>query len=63
MRKLYTSKENKKIFGICGGIGETYGIDPTLVRLIALFLCLVTAIIPLTITYIVAWLITPEKPR
>jgi len=32
MRKLYLSKEDSKIFGVCGGIGQTYDIDPTLVR-------------------------------
>lgn len=62
MRRLYLSQKDKKIFGICGGIGETYDIDPTLIRLGLVFLCLVTAIIPVTLTYIVAWLIIPEKP-
>ena len=27
MRRLYLSKTDKKIFGVCGGIGETYDID------------------------------------
>jgi len=62
MRRLYLSRKDKKIFGICGGIGETCDIDPTLIRLGLVFLCLVTAIIPVTFTYIVAWLIIPEKP-
>ena len=45
-----------------GKIGETYNIDPTLVRLALVFLCVVTAIVPLVITYLVAWFIIPEKP-
>ena len=61
MRKLYLSKTDKKIFGVCGGIGETYDIDPSLIRLIVILLCLVTAIIPVAITYLAAWLIIPEK--
>ncbi len=61
MRKLYLSKTDKKIFGICGGIGETYDIDSSLIRLSAILLCLVTAIIPVVITYFAAWLIIPEK--
>ncbi len=32
-KKLYKS-ENRKIFGVCGGIAEYFNIDPTLVRLI-----------------------------
>ena len=33
MKKLYKSGTNKKIAGVCGGIGEYFDIDPTLVRL------------------------------
>ena len=51
MKKLYISKKDRKIFGVCGGIGETYDIDPTLIRLIVVFLCLASWIIPLLLTY------------
>ncbi len=61
MRRLQLSKTDKKIFGVCGGIGETYDIDPTLIRLGLVFLCLATAIIPVVLTYIIAWIIIPEK--
>jgi phage shock protein C len=54
MRKLYLSRENSKIFGVCGGIGQTYDIDPTLVRLAAVFLCFASGILPLILTYIIA---------
>ena len=62
MRKLYLSKTDKKIFGVCGGIGEAYDIDPTLIRLALVFLWLATAVLPLLVTYIVAWAIIPKKP-
>ena len=62
MKKLYISKTEKKIFGVCGGIGETYDIDPTLVRLMAVFLCVATGILPIVLTYLAAWIIVPEKP-
>ena len=62
MRKLYLSREDSKIFGVCGGIGRTYDIDPTLVRLLAVFLCLSTGILPLLLTYIIAWIIVPKEP-
>jgi len=62
MKKLYISKTEKKIFGVCGGIGQTYDIDPTLVRLVVVFLCFATAILPVVLTYLVAWIIVPEKP-
>ncbi|MBA7660798.1 hypothetical protein ES703_68804 [subsurface metagenome] len=61
MKRLYLSKKYKKLFGVCGGIGETYDIDPTLVRLMVIFLCLATAVIPVVLTYLAAWIIIPEK--
>ena len=45
---------------VWGGIGETYDIDPTLIRLIVVFLCFVTAIIPVAATYLIAWAIMPK---
>ena len=61
MKRLYVSKTDRKMFGICGGIGETYDIDPTLVRLGLVFLCIATGIVPLLITYIIAGMIVPER--
>ena len=40
-KKLYKSKE-KKISGVCGGIGEYFGIDPTIIRIIWAVLSLTT---------------------
>lgn len=62
MKKLYLSKTDTKIFGVCGGIGETYEIDPTLIRLAWVFLCIATAILPMLVTYIIAWVIIPDEP-
>jgi phage shock protein C len=62
MKKLYLSNTDKKILGVCGGIAETYDIDPTLVRLTMVFLTLVTFVAPLIVTYIVAGIIMPRKP-
>lgn len=63
MKKLYLSDSDKKIAGVCGGIAETYDIDSTLIRLAWVFIGLATAIIPALVTYIVAWIIIPQKPR
>jgi phage shock protein C len=60
MKRLRLSSTDKKIFGVCGGIAETYDIDPTLVRLAVVFLCVITAIVPVGATYIAAWLIMPK---
>lgn len=68
MKRLYRSRTDKSIAGICGGIGETYGLDPTLVRLGMFFLGIATGGVPLLFTYIVGWIIIPkatgaEEPR
>ena len=58
-RRLYRSDSNCMIAGVCGGIGEYLGIDPTLIRLLwALLGCTGTGII----VYLVAAIIIPRKP-
>jgi phage shock protein C len=61
MKKLYLSKTDRKLLGVCGGLAEMLGMDSTLIRLILVFLCLITGILPLLATYIIAGIITPEK--
>lgn len=63
MEKIYLSEMDKKIAGVCGGLAERFEIDSTLIRLLAVFLSLVTAIFPVVITYIIAWLIIPKHPK
>lgn len=38
MKKLYKSQLDKKICGVCGGIGEYFNLDSTIVRLIFVIL-------------------------
>ena len=63
MKRLYRSRTDRKIAGICGGVGEILNIDPTLIRLVLVFLCLATAIVPIAVTYIIGWIIIPDKPE
>ncbi len=63
MKKLYRSQDNRRIAGVCGGLGETYDIDPTLLRLLFVFLALVSGVLPVVIAYIVGWIIIPLKPQ
>jgi phage shock protein C len=62
MTKLYRSITNKKIAGICGGIGEQMDVDPTIIRLVLVIITIMTGIIPMLVGYILAWWIIPEKP-
>ena len=60
VRKLYRSSHDKMIAGICGGFAEMFSVDSTLIRLGVVFLGLITAVVPLVIVYIIAWIIIPE---
>ena len=62
MKRLYRSREDKMIAGVCGGIGEVYGIDPTLLRLGLVFLGLATWIVPVMVAYILGAIIIPLGP-
>jgi len=62
MKRLYLSQTDKKIAGVCGGLGEYFDVDPTLIRLLTIVLGLMTAIIPVAVAYIIAWMIVPPKP-
>lgn len=33
MKRLYRSRSNRMLCGVCGGVGEYFNVDPTLVRL------------------------------
>ncbi len=59
MKRIYRSRTDKKIFGVCGGIGEAYNIDPTFIRIIVVFLALSTGLLPMVVTYIVARFLMP----
>jgi phage shock protein C len=64
MNKLYRSQTDCKLAGVFGGLGEVYGIDANLLRILAVLLLFLSGFFPLFITYIVAWIILPEgKPE
>ena len=59
-KKLYRSRKNRVIAGICGGLAEYFDIDPIIVRLITLILVLTFG--AGLIAYIIAWIVVPEEP-
>ncbi len=63
MTKLYRSEKERKIAGICGGLGEMLSFDPTILRLLFLFIGLATGVLPLIVAYIVGWIIIPVGPE
>jgi phage shock protein C len=61
-KKLYLSNTDKKIAGVCGGIGEYLEIDSTLIRLAWVFLLIPTAFFGGIIAYFIAAAIIPKQP-
>lgn len=60
-KKLYKSKNQKMLCGVCGGLAEYLNVDATIVRLIWVLLAL-TACFGI-IAYIIAALIIPNPPE
>jgi len=61
MTKLVKSTYDKKIAGVCGGIAEYFGIDPTVVRVAYAVLTVVSAAFPGILLYIILAVIMPNR--
>jgi len=63
MKRLYRSRKNKMIAGICGGISEYTNQDPTLIRLLVVLVGVLTGIVPFILIYIISWFIIPYEDQ
>lgn len=59
-KRLFRSETNRKICGVCGGIGEYFNIDPTVIRLIWVLASLASCGTGL-LAYIIAAVVMPDK--
>lgn len=60
-RRFHRSSTNRVFSGVCAGVAEYWGGDPTMVRLATAILGLLTGIIPMVILYVVAAIVVPER--
>lgn len=60
-KKLVRSRTNRQIAGVCGGLGEYFNIDPTIVRLVFLLLFFFAS--GGFWAYIILWIVMPEAPE
>lgn len=60
-RRLYRSRKEKVIAGVCGGIAEYFRIDPVIPRLVWVFLALGYGLGILA--YLVCWVVIPQAPE
>lgn len=61
MKKLYRSRRDKKLFGLCGGLAEMLNVDATLVRILLIVVTVFTSG-ALILVYILAGLVVPKNP-
>ena len=57
------SRRHRWIGGVCGGLAEWLGWNPTLVRLLYVVISIVSVGFPGTLAYIILWFVMPLKPK
>jgi phage shock protein C len=63
IKKLYLSRADKKLSGVCGGIAEYFQVDSSLVRLSWIIITILTGVVPGIVAYIVAAIVIPPEPQ
>lgn len=61
-KRLYRSREESRLAGVCGGLGTYLDLDPVFVRVIWVAGTCITGFIPGIVAYLLAWIIMPEQP-
>ena len=60
MKRLYRSRTDKKIAGVCGGLGIYFGVDPVILRII--WVALVLGAGAGLVAYLIFWIVVPQEP-
>ncbi len=58
-KKLIRLEDQKMIGGVCAGLADYMDLDISLVRLLFVAVCIMSAIVPMTLFYIIAWIVIP----
>jgi len=61
MKAIQRSLTQRMAGGVCGGIAEQWDFDPNVVRVVAVFLTILTGLWPGIVAYGAAWYLMPEK--
>jgi phage shock protein C len=59
--RLKRSSSNRMLAGVCGGIAEWLGWDPTLVRIAFVVVSIASAAFPGILVYLVLWVVMPKR--
>ncbi|WP_314733485.1 PspC domain-containing protein [Anaerobacillus sp. CMMVII] len=61
VKRLVRTQHDRKLTGVCGGLGQYFNIDPTIVRILFLILIIPTAFFTMPIAYLVATMLIPNE--
>ena len=60
-KRLFRSKNDRMLAGICGGIAQYMDVDPTIVRLIFALASFFTVVFPGVLIYLIMWIVVPKE--
>ena len=60
-KRLTRSFKDRMIAGVCGGLADYFKLDPSLVRIGVVLICLVTAVVPVFLIYCILWVVIPQS--
>ena len=60
IKRLYRSRDERMLGGVCGGLAKYLNADPTLIRLLFILFAVVGG--PGIIAYLILWIIVPQEP-
>jgi phage shock protein C len=60
VRKLYRSRTNRQVAGVCGGLAEHFNLDATLIRVLFVVLAVLGG--SGILIYVAMWIIVPQEP-
>jgi len=61
-QRVYRSREDRLIGGICGGLGEYFDVDPTILRISWVAITVFSGVLPGVLVYCIALFIVPQTP-
>jgi phage shock protein C len=59
-RKLYRSRTNRQVAGVCGGLAQHFNVDVTLIRVLFALLAVLGG--SGVVLYVAMWIIIPKEP-
>ncbi len=60
-RRLARSRTNRVWLGVCGGLGDYFGVDPAIIRVLWVIITIFTGLIPGLLAYLICGIVMPQQ--